>query len=666
MRLLAVAVLACGFAAPTAAAEFDISTVIVPSVDAGQQTIDAVEQAVKDNAGVLSLSIEGSSTLADIVAEECPGATEGYLASLLEDVVTLNPGLFEGKDVSLQQRIGGKGYDVTTLYIPYCLGAFAEKYVVQQGDSLWTIYDQQRGQQNGISDWQSFVDQAVRLNGEAVEAGGIESGTVLALPTAEWQVPVAADKAGTLVEQLNSIDPIQGKVMLENAQNWGKANQEDETSCANVSELEALNGAERRLWAVADTLMLNDALDEEHTLRREKAVVDVAILDSGVSAPRHPAMKRLLKPLTTERDGFAFADDPRGFHGTGVLFTAAGGYMLSALNPLGVPVRTAAYNLYRSLCSDPANCQYIADPNRLQAALRAAFDRRTDTVAVNISVSFAGDDPLPWFVDYLGTDKEVLVVTSAGNDGQEIGDATRIYPAIYGGKEASNIITVASLDLGGELLPLSNFSREVVDIAAWGCNVPVAEFDPKLGGFVRKLRSGTSYAAPQVLYGSAMLLRERPRRSASALSPSELKIRLVTSADHSLQLWDKVRHGRVLNLAKALSVHTDLVQLKDGSLLRGRLDFGGSGEFVDVCGDQSVKRRDLLSIANLGRAPEPGTQPILIYRRSASVAGDVETRWCNALTADMTLIDPFTEEPTPISNSDVASIVLATYPYWED
>ncbi|TIT02673.1 S8 family serine peptidase [Mesorhizobium sp.] len=669
MRFGLLAFLFIGLSSAAQADDFQLSKITVPSLGNEQETIDAVEGAIKDEAGVLSLRIEGSRTLQDIVAAECPGATEPYLAAFPKDVARLNPKLFEGKaEVPLATPIGSSGYAVTPLYIPYCLGAFSEKHVVKEGDSLWKIYNERRQQENGVTKWEDFLPEASRLNGDVVEQKTLEPGTVIVVPNASWQVPVAKGKAEGLMHRLEAIAPINGKVQVDDKSNWGTRNsgEEENENCADVSELDALKGAESRLWDVADTLMLNDALDERFALRRSKSVVNVAVLDSGVSAPRHPAMKRLLLKLITD-DDVAFPNDPLGFHGTGVLFTAAGGYLLSALNPLGIPVQVAAYNLYRSVCTVPDNCTFVADPNRLNTAMRQAFDRQTATSGVNISVSFPGADPLPWFIDYVGTDKDVLIVTSAGNDGTEIGHANKIFPAVFGGSEGTNLITVASLDLHNDLLPRSNYSKEVVDIAAWGCNVPVAEFDPAIGGFVRKLRSGTSYAAPQVLFAAAMIQRERPRRINSGPTPSEVKIRLMTSADHALGLWQKVRHGRILNLAKALSIHSDVVQLKDsGILLRGQIDFGsGAGGFVTVCGAQTIARDELLSINDLGSVPEAGADRVLIYRHSKAVAGEVETRWCNGITTDVTLLDPFTRQKTPIPTSNISSITLATYPNLE-
>ncbi|THK35601.1 hypothetical protein EHS39_23500 [Ensifer sp. MPMI2T] len=663
VRLLVSAMIL--IATSTNAGEFEFSTVVVPIEDELRaEVIDNVESAIRDTAGVLSLSVDRSRPLREIIAEECPGATDGYLNDLPAAVAHYNPNLFPNGSVTLDTEIPVAGYTATQFYIPYCLGAFS-KYVVRAGDQLWQIYQQQRDQPNGIADWAGFQQRVTAINGERIGSGNLAVGDVISLPGTKWEVPVAAQKAGSVIQRLNQIDEIGGKAILDKKQKWGTVEQEEEV-CSGVNELDALKGAESRLWAISDTLMLNDALDRRHALNRPKAAVNVAVLDNGIVAHRHPAMIRLLKPVRRGVNSLADVNDPVGHHGTGVLFSAAGGYLLSALNPLTVPVHTASYNVYLRPCPDVRQCRSIADPSRLKDAMDDAIDRETDTSAVNISIAFSGEGSLNGFDKYLGHDKDLLVVAAAGNGGDEIGDALKVYPAIFGGEEGSNLITVASLDLQGRILPRSNWSPENVDIATWACNVPVAEFDPQINGFVRRLRTGTSYAAPQVLFGAAMLLRETPARSPAALTPSELKIRLVTSADHDSVLWNKVRHGRVLNLAKALSVHTDLVQLKTGALLRGRLDFGGSDESVDICGNQSVRRSELLSIADLVRPPASGTQRYLIYRRSDSIGGEVETRWCNALTADLELTDPFTGNTMPLNNDDIASVVLATIPYWEN
>lgn len=650
----------------TPSGAFDLTTIVVPLGAAlDNQSVEAVEEVISDKAGVLSLSLQQASTLGEIAARECPSASQAYLDQLPAAVVRHNPNLFGEKDVTLDTPVPVNPYVGTQLYIPYCLGAFTERYLVKDGDGLWNVYESQLGSPDSITDFDVFVRQTNALNGNKVGAGNVLSaGDTIAVPAANWQVPVADEVAGSIVQDLRSITGIDAQVMSDRGK-WGSAEQADtEENCPTVTEAEALAGAERQLWDISDALMYNDALDQSVGLRRVDASINVAVLDSGVVAANHPTMQLLLKPLTDEAaDIAAYSNDPKSYHGTGVLFTAAGGYLLSAL---GAPVRAATLNVYIAPCRAAGDCQFVADPNKLLRGLRAAFARNTDVSVVNISISFKGSDP--GIRDYVGDDKDVLIVTSAGNDGDEIEDSNGVFPALFGGTEGSNLITVASVDLDNALSPLSNRSSAKVDLAAWGCNVPVAEFDITSNRFVSRLRTGTSYAAPQVVFGAAMLLREQPGNISHGFTPAELKIRLVTSADHRPNLRTSVRQGRVLNLAKALSVHADLVEVGSGQtpmLLRGRLDFDGSDESISLCGNQSIRRRDLLSIQDLGTGT-PGVPRYLIYRRTNTVGQGVETLTCPNLVADISITDPFTGTETVLDNSQIRSIVLATFPYWEN
>lgn len=667
MRLILLTAALVTSVTQAGSAQLEISTVVVPSFGKTVEVLAAVEDVVKEQAGVLPVRLEQPAKLADIVAKECPGATDSYIKSFASDVGRLNPELFKDPDdVTLDALVGSKTYDVTTVYIPFCLGSLSERYVVEKGDSLWEIYSQTK-EKTGVVTWEEFLAETTRLNGDSVDKGGLSQGDVISLPVESWKFQVSTTQAKELVDKLNTIAPLSGKILMERPMEWGSADaarldEADHESCTTKGELDALHGAESRLWDIAETLMRNDVLDERYGFRRNKALTRVAILDTGVDGPGHPVMERMVWQLGNRQDMLSYPDDPRSNHGTGVLFTAAGGYFLSTLNPLGTAVEAAPYNIHTSVCAQPQSCVYGADPSRLRTAMDLAFSRDSDISAVNISVSFTGGELEPWFKEFLGTDKEVLVVVSAGNDGLPIGDDNQIAPAIYGGDESSNLITVAGIDVSENLMPSSNHSKRKVDIAAWGCNVPVAEFDREKRTFVRQLRSGTSYAAPQVLFAAAMIARELPR-NARQMRPSEVKLRLVTSADHNPALWDKIRHGRVLNFAKALSLHTDIVELKStGKLLRGKVAIGSDDQRVArICGDQSPLRSSLLSIVNLEQAPDAGTQPILIYTRSTSVGGGLETSWCNAITSDVTLTDAFTKEEISVPASDIASIVFAAY-----
>jgi hypothetical protein len=244
-----------------------------------------------------------------------------------------------------------------------------------------------------------------------------------------------------------------------------------------------------------------------------------------------------------------------------------------------------------------------------------------------------------------------------------LGDSYKIYPALLGGDEESNLVTVAAVTSDGALLAQSNRSSKYVDIAAWGCNVPVIEFDNGVGDFIRRYRSGTSYAAPQVLFTAAMIAREE-RKGSSRFSPAELKMRLLASADLSVALWEHVKHGRILNTSKAISLHTDVVELQSGEILRGRVKFNDDqGAEVALCGDASVPRSKILKVTNLGQVPEPGARSTIIYARDA--AGKFSVLWCNGITASISFEDALTRgTPRDIPFAEIKDIVMASKPYW--
>ena len=263
---------------------------------------------------------------------------------------------------------------------------------------------------------------------------------------------------------------------------------------------------------------------------------------------------------------------------------------------------------------------------------------------VNISTTFP--QPIPNFDRFVGPDKNLLIVTSAGNKGLTLSEDSPSYPAVLGGNEVSNLISVAAVDLNRTLVPGSNRSDRLIDIAAWGCGVPVLAYDEATGQMRSSLVSGTSFAAPQVLFAAAMILREQHDGGARP-RPVDIKLRLVASADLVPGLFGDVKHGRVLNLEKAVSAHTDLIELvSGGGLRRGRVTFGSSaGPNVKFCGDATLPRGQILKVAKLDPIP-PGQRQFLIYS-GVRVAGapPVFREWsCDAIPLTVHFKDFFTGE----------------------
>jgi len=156
----------------------------------------------------------------------------------------------------------------------------------------------------------------------------------------------------------------------------------------------------------------------------------------------------------------------------------------------------------------------------------------------------------------------VLFVVAAGNappgekgvnlDQQRDGG----FPARYAAK-MSNVIGVAAHDERGHLACFSHYGGRTIDLAAPG----VAIESTVRGG--RATLNGTSQAAPLVSLAAALLA------SMDVREPHVIKRRLLASVDYVPELKDLVVSEGKVNIAKAVALTQDVVQLKDGSLIFG-------------------------------------------------------------------------------------------------
>lgn len=114
---------------------------------------------------------------------------------------------------------------------------------------------------------------------------------------------------------------------------------------------------------------------------------------------------------------------------------------------------------------------------------------------------------------------DILVIVSAGNDGQNI-DADPIFPAALA---SERILTVSSADEFGRLANGSNWGAVNVDIMLPAENLSVTDFRGATGS-----ASGSSYAVPRLAAIAARILENEPE-----LSAVELKKRLLARATPS-------------------------------------------------------------------------------------------------------------------------------------
>ena len=150
-----------------------------------------------------------------------------------------------------------------------------------------------------------------------------------------------------------------------------------------------------------------------------------------------------------------------------------------------------------------------------------------------------------------------LFVVAAGNRGGDV-DTKAAYPAVLGGVNARNVITVGAHDGRGGIASFSNKGATAVDLLAPGCDLE----STVLGNtFLRS--NGTSAAAPLVSFTAALLY------DAGLRKPWEIKQRIVAATDPDPGLHGIVWSEGRLDVAAALDLRKDRIRTTDGRLLRG-------------------------------------------------------------------------------------------------
>ena len=154
----------------------------------------------------------------------------------------------------------------------------------------------------------------------------------------------------------------------------------------------------------------------------------------------------------------------------------------------------------------------VGSTGSMLAALNYATMMRRDhainIVATNASWQAAGYSRVVEGVLKSQGDAGILFVAAAGNQGSD-NDLTPRYP---GGYRLPTVLSVAAAGPSGGLIPMSNYGRTTVDLAAPGGMIQ-STFPN--GGY--GILSGTSMAAPHVSGVAALLAAAKPGLSAAAI-----------------------------------------------------------------------------------------------------------------------------------------------------
>ena len=141
----------------------------------------------------------------------------------------------------------------------------------------------------------------------------------------------------------------------------------------------------------------------------------------------------------------------------------------------------------------------------------------------------------------------IFFVAAAGNSRSDLAQSP-VYPAAF---ELENTVSAASVNADGGFSYYSNYSTELIDIAAQGRDIYSTLPGNKYG-----TQTGTSMSAGYVTAVAAAVSVNRN------LSACVLKTRLLDTADMLSNLQNKVSNGRMINLANAINniVQTQIIQ----------------------------------------------------------------------------------------------------------
>ncbi|MGE4486007.1 MAG: S8 family serine peptidase, partial [Oscillospiraceae bacterium] len=271
--------------------------------------------------------------------------------------------------------------------------------------------------------------------------------------------------------------------------------------------------------------------------------VIVAVIDTGIDVT-HPGLTDYIWTNAGEtagdeidNDGNGYIDDMTGWnfyddsaevydsssplqsaHGThiaGIIAAADEDYNVKII-PLKVFGESGAYT------SDIIDAIAFAESNGA-SIVNCSFGSTENNPALSEAIENSG----------------MLFVCSVGNARSNLAE-TPIYPACF---DLDNVISVASVNADGGLSYYSNYSSDLVDVAALGREVYSTLPEGEYGN-----QSGTSMSAAQVSGVAAAVLSVQ-----NDLDTSGLRERLISTSDMLSNLQDTVNDGMRISLVNAVN-----------------------------------------------------------------------------------------------------------------
>ena len=205
--------------------------------------------------------------------------------------------------------------------------------------------------------------------------------------------------------------------------------------------------------------------------------ITVAVLDTGY-APHTDLEENILSGINCSANPSTFDRQGHGTHVAGIVAASANGIGVVGVAPEAkiVPIK---------VLNDDGRANFF----QIGAGLRAAIDAGVDII--NMSLGSPAEPPAS--IHRLikeATDKGIIVIAAAGNDGGQVN-----YPARY-----DEVIAVAAIDHNGDMARFSSRGDQI-DVGAPGVGIYSTYCDNQYA-----ILQGTSQAAPFVAGVCALIL----------------------------------------------------------------------------------------------------------------------------------------------------------------
>ncbi len=630
--------------------EQDLYSVSIYGADLGNLTPE-IERAIAMWANPIILAVPEGTSPNSAALDACPSAGQAYFDVFSDRVTTLNPHLSGRLDTSLEVP------RMMAMFAPNCLQSQVQIDVVEQDEVLSTDFQQQYLKGFGDREFspiqsnptQTFLSSVAALNDRNQDTiGDWKPGDQIILPLPRADFTSSSEGALAIsnsissqfgadaveFEQLNSIGAIQSEDVSQDGVG-------ELRTCSGITEAQLLMHNTSVLARSYESFFLNITSDLAKGQRNPRPA-NVLILDTGLPFTDWWHDSGFVKHMpNAPKDQLFVSETFRGdqldstielyealqqpstvqkiqrhlVHTEAVLGAALGGYYGYLFNSSFGIVEPRVHSIFDDVpVSGSQELRIFTDDHKIAAGISRATQLPASFI-VNISAATNGD-PLGVIENALedATEKNDLIVAAAGNFGTNyLQEGSSQYPANYGSSEEYPLIVVGGYkyvfsdadERGKPRLAIWDSSNHGghVHILAPACDVQTIAFqtDEHSDLFQLEHVNGTSLAAPSVTYAAALvqhlLSHAVPLDNLTDLTGTT-KNRILASSDLYPEFSEHVQDGRVLNLAKAVNLFSDLVEVEPGIYKRGIVAFGdGVTAEVKICDGLRIKTEDVLKIA---------------------------------------------------------------------